>query len=81
MQTRQLGRSGLTVSAMGLGCMECRISMASATTYGIRRTAFIHAIDHGLNFLDTADTYGPHTNEELVAQGDPRAQGAGGHRD
>jgi len=65
MRIRQLGRSGLTVSAMGLGCM----GMSDA--YGQRddqeSVATIHrALDLGITLLDTADIYGPYTNEELV---------------
>lgn len=67
MKTRALGRSGLIVSAMGLGCM------GMSEFYGNRddqeSVATIHrALDLGLNFLDTADMYGPYTNEELVGR-------------
>jgi aryl-alcohol dehydrogenase-like predicted oxidoreductase len=67
MQTRKLGRGGLTVSAMGLGCM------GMSEFYGKRddaeSLATIHrALELGVTLLDTSDIYGPHTNEELVGK-------------
>ncbi|HZK80901.1 MAG TPA: aldo/keto reductase, partial [Humisphaera sp.] len=65
MQHRPLGTSGLLVSALALGCM------GMSDFYGVRddaeSTATIHRyLDLGGNFLDTADMYGPYTNEELI---------------
>jgi aryl-alcohol dehydrogenase-like predicted oxidoreductase len=62
---RPLGGQGLTASAQGLGCMG--MSDAYGTGDNDESVATIHrALDLGVNFLDTADMYGPHTNEELV---------------
>ncbi len=67
MQTRTLGRSGPTVSAMGLGCMG--MSEFYGAHDDTESVATIHrALELGVNFLDTADAYGPYTNEELVGR-------------
>jgi aryl-alcohol dehydrogenase-like predicted oxidoreductase len=67
MQTRQLGRAGPSVSALGLGCM------GMSEFYGAHDdteslATIRHALERGANFLDTADAYGPYTNEELVGR-------------
>jgi len=65
MQMRTLGRQGLTVSAQGLGCMG--MSAFYGAFDDAESTATLHrALDLGITFFDTADVYGPHTNERLV---------------
>ncbi len=67
MQTRTLGRRGLVVSAMGLGCMGMSEFYGAAD--GREAIATIHrALDLGITLLDTADMYGPFTNERLVGR-------------
>jgi aryl-alcohol dehydrogenase-like predicted oxidoreductase len=67
MQRRKLGRNGPTVSAMGLGCMG--MSEFYSGRDDAESVATIHrALDLGVDFLDTADMYGPHINEELVGK-------------
>jgi aryl-alcohol dehydrogenase-like predicted oxidoreductase len=67
MEMRTLGRNGPQVSALGLGCM------GMSDFYGAHDDAesiatIHHALDRGLTLLDTADVYGPHTNEQLVGR-------------
>ena len=67
MEPRRLGKQGLTVSAMGLGCMG--MSDAYGPADEAKSLATIHrALDLGINLLDTSDAYGPFTNEELVGK-------------
>jgi aryl-alcohol dehydrogenase-like predicted oxidoreductase len=67
MNTRKLGQQGLEVSAMGLGCMGMSEFYGDADEDEAIRT--IHrALELGVNFLDTADMYGPFTNEKLVGR-------------
>jgi aryl-alcohol dehydrogenase-like predicted oxidoreductase len=67
MQTRELGKDRLKVSAIGLGCM--RMSFGDTPTDKQEMIAFIRAsVDRGVTFFDTAEVYGPFTNEELVGE-------------
>src|SRR5512146_1712782 len=68
MQKRKLGSSNLQVSALGLGCM--RMSFGDSPIGDKQEMiAFLHAaVERGITFFDTAEVYGPFTNEELVGE-------------
>ena len=68
MQKRRLGQE-LEVSAIGLGCMGMSWAYGATEADRAEAIATIHrALDLGVTLLDTADVYGPHTNEELVGE-------------
>src|SRR5438874_833117 len=68
MQKRKLGRSDLEVSALGLGCMGMSFSYGPPKDKK-EMSALLHAaVEHGVTFFDTAEVYGPFTNEELLGE-------------
>lgn len=68
MQTRELGNSGLRVSALGLGCMGLSFGYGPATDTDTATTLLHAAVEQGVTFFDTAEVYGPFCNEELLGQ-------------
>jgi len=69
MRTRQLGQQGLKVSELGLGCMGLSDFYSSSSATEAQGIELIHrALALGVTFLDTADVYGPHTNEVTVGK-------------
>ncbi len=66
MQQRQLGKNGLTVSALGLGCMGLSFGYGPATDKQQAIALIRAAVDKGVTFFDTAEIYGPYLNEEVV---------------
>jgi aryl-alcohol dehydrogenase-like predicted oxidoreductase len=75
MQKRKLGKSGLEVSAVGLGCMGMSFSYGPPKDKK-EMTELLHAaVDRGVTFFDTAEVYGPFTNEELVGEALARFRG------
>lgn len=68
MQKRKLGKSGLEVSALGLGCMGLSFGYGPAVKRETGITLIRSAVDKGITFFDTAEVYGPFANEELVGE-------------
>ena len=68
MQKRKLGKSGLEVSALGLGCMGMSFSYGPPKDKQEMITLLHAAVDRGITFFDTAEVYGPFLNEELVGE-------------
>ncbi|HEY0287816.1 MAG TPA: aldo/keto reductase [Pseudomonas sp.] len=68
MQTRQLGKNGPQVSAIGLGCMGMTDFYTTGTDTQEAIATIHRALELGVTLLDTADMYGPHTNEELIGK-------------
>ena len=68
MQKRKLGKSGLEVSAIGLGCMGMSFSYGPPADKKEMISLLRAAVERGVTFFDTAEVYGPHTNEELLGE-------------
>ncbi len=68
MQKRILGKSGLEVSALGLGCMGLSFGLGPATEKSEAIKLIRAAVERGVTFFDTAEVYGPYLNEEVVGE-------------
>src|SRR5205085_12216106 len=68
MQKRKLGKSNLEVSALGLGCMGLSFGLVPAVDKQQGISLIRAAVEQGITFFDTAEVYGPFTNEELVGE-------------
>jgi aryl-alcohol dehydrogenase-like predicted oxidoreductase len=68
MRTRRLGRSGLEVSELGLGCMGMSFAYGAPPDRGAMIDLIRAAVDRGVTFFDTAEAYGPFRNEELLGE-------------
>jgi aryl-alcohol dehydrogenase-like predicted oxidoreductase len=68
MQKRKLGNSGLEVSVLGLGCMNLSFGTGPARDVSEGVSVIRYAVERGITFFDTAQAYGPFTNEELVGE-------------
>ena len=80
MQKRKLGKSNLEVSALGLGCMGMSFGYGPAGDKQEMITLIRSAVERGVTFFDTAEVYGPFTNEELVGEALAPFRGQGGDR-
>ena len=68
MQKRKLGSSNLEVSAIGFGCMGLNFGYATSLSKDEGIALIRAAVEHGVTFFDTAEVYGPFTNEEMVGE-------------
>src|SRR5258705_7791527 len=68
MQKRNLGKSNLEVSAIGLGCMGMSVGYGPASDKKEMISLIRTAVERGVTFFDTAEVYGPYTNEELLGE-------------
>src|ERR1044072_8160107 len=68
MQKRILGKSGLEVSALGLGCMGLSFGFGPATEKSEAIRLIRAAVERGVTFFDTAEVYGPYVNEKVVGE-------------
>src|SRR4030095_16559365 len=68
MEKRKLGNSGLEISAIGLGCMGMSFGYGAAGEKNAMISVIRAAVERGITFFDTAEVYGPFTNEELVGE-------------
>jgi len=69
MQKRKLGNGGLEVSALGFGCMGLNFLDGKGMAKKDAVTLLHHAVERGITFFDTAEAYGPYTNEEIIGEG------------
>ena len=68
MKKRKLGSTGLEVSALGLGCMNLSFGTGQAKDKNEGISVIRYAVERGITFFDTAQAYGPYTNEKLVGE-------------
>jgi predicted aldo/keto reductase-like oxidoreductase len=81
MKTRKLGKNGLEVSAVGLGCMGMSFGYGPAKEKKEMIALIRKAVERGVTFFDTAEVYGPFTNEELLGDALAPLHGKAGKND